>query len=94
MVAVAQEASSAGNAVPEQVADAFNAVFGVHPGAYAVHAKGVVLEGTFMPSASAAAVSKAAHIQKRKASVFTTIRFSTSTGRLPAIPDTDPGESL
>lgn len=78
--------------VPEQLVDAFNAVFGVHPGARATHAKGVVLEGNFTPSGSATSVSKASHLQKTKRPVPVTIRFSDSTG-LPAIPDADPGAS-
>jgi catalase len=89
---VAQDAPVNQKSMPEQVVDSFNAVFGVHPGARAVHAKGVVLEGTFTPSPSATAVSKAAHLYKTKTPVPTTIRFSASTG-LPAIPDTDPGAS-
>ncbi|HEX4968924.1 MAG TPA: hypothetical protein VFV44_10405, partial [Nitrospiraceae bacterium] len=63
---VAQEAPVSQKSVPEQIVDAFNAVFGVHPGARATHAKGVVLEGTFSPTAKAADVSKASHLQKRK----------------------------
>src|SRR5688572_7219985 len=89
---VAQEAPVSQKSVPEQVVDAFNGVFGVHPGARATHAKGVVLEGTFTPSALATSVSKAAHLQKKKTPVPATIRFSASTG-LPTIPDTDPGTS-
>ena len=89
---VAQEAPASQKSVPEQIVDAFNGVFGVHPGARAVHAKGVVLEGVFMPSASAASVSKAPHLQKHKKPVPVTVRFSDSTG-LPNIPDTDPGAS-
>ncbi|SRR5712691_605879 len=91
-VGVAQDAPASQKSVPEQVVDAFNGVFGVHPGARATHAKGVVLKGTFTPSASATSVSKAAHLQKKKTPVPATIRFSNSTG-LPAIPDTDPGAS-
>ena len=91
-VGVAQDAPANQKSVPEQIVDAFNAVFGVHPGARATHAKGVVLEGKFTPSASATSVSTAAHLQKKKISVPATIRFSASTG-LPAIPDTDPGAS-
>jgi catalase len=87
-----QDVPAGQKSVPEQVVDAFNAVFGVHPGARAAHAKGVVMEGTFAPSASATSVSKAAHLQKKKTAVPVTIRFSDSTG-LPAIPDTDPGAS-
>ena len=88
----AQDSPAGQKSVPEEVVDSFNAVFGVHPGARATHAKGVVLEGTFTPSASATSVSKAAHLQKKKTSVPVTIRYSDSTG-LPAIPDTDPGAS-
>src|SRR5205823_1813791 len=89
---VAQETPASQKSVPEQAVDAFNGVFGVHPGARAVHAKGVVLEGTFTPSASATSVSKAEHFQKKKTSIPTMIRFSDSTG-IPTIPDTDPGAS-
>lgn len=89
---VAQDEQVSQKSVPEQTVDAFNSVFGVHPGARATHAKGIVLEGSFSPTVSATTVSKAPHLQKKKAAVPTTIRFSASTG-LPAIPDTDPGAS-
>src|SRR5207249_9015306 len=85
--AVAQEAPPSQKSLPEQIVDAFNGVFGVHPGARANHAKGVILEGTFTPSASAASVSKAAHLQKQKTPVPVTIRFSDGSG-LPTVPDT------
>lgn len=86
--AVAQETPATQKSVPEQLVDAFNAVFGVHPEARANHAKGVVLEGTFAPSASAASISKAAHFQKQKAPIPVTVRFSDGSG-LPTVPDTD-----
>lgn len=89
---VAEDASVSQKSVPEQIVDAFNGVFGVHPGSRATHAKGVVLEATFSPTGKATDVSKASHLQKRKTPVPATIRFSASTG-LPAIPDTDPGAS-
>src|SRR3989475_3979913 len=85
--AVAQEAPRSQKSVPEQLVDAFNAVFGVHPGARANHAKGVIVEGTFTPSASAASVSKAAHLQKQKSPIPVTVRFSAGSG-LPTVPDT------
>src|SRR5437879_9959947 len=87
-VAVAQEAPANQKSIPEQIVDAFNGVFGVHPGARSNHAKGVVVEGTFTPAASAASVSKAAHLQKTEVPV--TVRFSNSTG-IPTIPDNDAG---
>jgi catalase len=85
---VAEEAPASQKSLAEQLVDAFNAVFGLHPGVRANHAKGVVLEGTFTPNASAASVSKAAHLQKRKAPVPVTVRFSDGSG-LPTVPDTD-----
>ena len=40
---VAQDAPVSQKSLLEQRVDAFNGVFGVHPGARAIHAKGVVL---------------------------------------------------
>ena len=88
--AVAQEAPGGEKSQSEQTVDALNGVFGVHPGARAAHAKGIVLEGTFTPSASAAAMSKAAHLQKKKAAIPVTVRFSDGPG-VPTIPDTEAG---
>src|SRR6266852_3028663 len=85
---VAQDAPVSQKSVPEQIVDAFNGVFGVHPRARANHAKGVILEGTFTPSASAVSVSKAAHLQKQKSPVPVTVRFSDGSG-LPTVPDTE-----
>jgi catalase len=89
-IAVAQEAPASEKSQSEQTVDALNGVFGVHPGARAAHAKGIVLQGTFTPSASAAPVSKAAHLQKKKAAIPVTVRFSDGPG-VPTIPDTEPG---
>src|SRR2546430_7769718 len=86
--AVAQESPASQKSVPEQVVDAFTAVNGVHPGARVNHAKGVVLEGTFTPSASAASVSKAAHLQKQKHPIPVTVRLSAGSG-IPTVSDTD-----
>ncbi|NIF72140.1 catalase family peroxidase [Burkholderia sp. Ap-962] len=69
---------------PTQLVDALNGVFGKHAGARAVHAKGIVLEGTFTPAAGAHAISKAPHLQK--ASVPVVVRFSNFAG-IPDIPD-------
>src|SRR5437773_6287789 len=85
--AIAQEAPANQKSLPEQTVDAFNGVFGVHPKARSNHAKGVLLEGTFTPSASAASVSKAAHLQKQKTPIPLTVRFSAGSG-LPTVPDT------
>ncbi|SDO49373.1 catalase [Methylobacterium phyllostachyos] len=77
--ALAQEASTA-----EQTVDAMNTLFGKHPGARANHAKGMVAEGSFTPSAEAAQISKASLFQGPAVPV--TIRFSDATG-VPTIPD-------
>ncbi len=71
---------------PVQLVDALNGVFGKHPDARAVHAKGIVLEGTFTPSASAPAVSKAPHFQT---TVPVVVRFSNFAG-IPDISDDHP----
>ncbi|MBA5866212.1 MAG: catalase [Nitrospira sp. CR1.3] len=85
---VAQEAPANQKSLAEQLVDAFNAVFGAHPGMRANHPKGVVLEGTFTPSSSAASVSKAAHLKKQKKPIPVTVRFSAGSG-LPTVPDTN-----
>ncbi|MCC6967617.1 MAG: catalase family peroxidase [Nitrospira sp.] len=83
----AQDGPTSQTSLAEQLVDAFNGVFGVHPGMRANHPKGVVLEGTFAPSASAASVSTAAHLQKRKTPIPITVRFSAGSGQ-PSVPDT------
>ena len=84
----AQEASGSQKSQAEQLVDAFNKVFGAHPGIRANHSKGVVLDGAFKPSAAAASLSKAAHLQKRKTPIPVTVRFSAGSG-VPTVPDTD-----
>jgi len=91
-LSVAQKAPPSQKSLPEQIVDAFQGLFGVHPGARSNHAKGVIVEGTFTPTASAASMSKAAHLQKQKTPIPVTVRFSDATG-IPAIPDNDAGAS-
>jgi catalase len=81
------QAQPAEQPTPDQMVDALNAVFGKHPGDRPVHAKGVVFEGTFTPSAQVASLSKAAHLQKTPSQI--TVRFSDFAG-VPTIPDADP----
>ncbi len=85
---VAEVAPANQKSLAEQLVDAFNGVFGVHPGMRANHPKGVVLEGTLSPAATAASVSKAAHLQKKKAPIPVTVRFSAGSGQ-PNVPDTN-----
>jgi catalase len=70
---------------PQQMVDALHAVFGKHPNARAVHAKGIILEGNFTPSAEAKTITKAKHLQSGTIPVI--VRFSDFTG-IPDIPDT------
>lgn len=65
----------------------FHKMFGPHPGFRPAHAKGLMLRGTFTPSASAASLTSAPHIRHQSTPV--TVRFSNSTG-LPDIPDGAP----
>jgi catalase len=82
--------SDSNQTTPAQLIDAINAVFGKQTDNRAVHAKGVVLEGKFTPSADAATLSKAPHLQGTAVPI--TVRFSDFAG-VPAIPDTDPNAS-
>lgn len=84
----AQQEPAREKSMAEQLVDAFNRVFGSHPGLRANHPKGVVLEGAFTPSASAALLSKAAHLQRHKKPIPVTVRFSAGSG-LPTVSDTD-----
>ena len=68
----------------EQLVNAFNKVFGVHPGFRANHAKGIVAEGRFNASPEAAGLSRAALFSG--AAIPVTVRFSDSTG-VPDLPD-------
>lgn len=68
---------------PEQLVDALHTTFGNNH-SRAVHAKGIILEGTFTPNREAAFISKAFHFQKQKSKVV--LRFSDFTG-IPDIPD-------
>jgi catalase len=62
----------------------FDQIFGLHPGYRAAHAKGLLLTGTFKPSAEAKSLTKAPHALR--ASTPVTVRFSNSTG-IPDLPD-------
>lgn len=59
---------------------------GPHKGYRANHAKGIVVQGEFVPAASAASISKAMHLQAKASPAI--VRFSDATG-LPTIPDAD-----
>ena len=71
----------------EEIVDAINAINGSHPGFRAVHAKGIVCEGTFTATPEAAKLSRAAHLQGEP--VTTTVRFSNASGN-PKTSDANP----
>ncbi|OOF90588.1 hypothetical protein ASPCADRAFT_510755 [Aspergillus carbonarius ITEM 5010] len=52
-----------------------------------VHAKGILLKGTFEPTSEAAVLSAAPHFHRSSTPILA--RFSSSTG-IPNLPDTDP----
>ncbi len=69
---------------PQQMVDALYSAFGDHH-SRAVHAKGIMAEGTFKPSAEAADLSKASIFAHGMLPIL--VRFSDFTG-IPEIPDT------
>jgi catalase len=71
----------------QDLLQAFDTIFGLHPGYRPAHAKGVMVTGTFRPAPDATLLTRAPHIQR--ASTPVTVRFSDSTG-LPTIADNDP----
>jgi catalase len=69
-----------------QIVDAFNKIYGSHPGFRANHAKGIVVEGHFKASPEAAKLSRAALFNG--STIPVTVRFSDGGG-LPTAPDAD-----
>jgi catalase len=76
-----------GKSLPQQIADVIVQLNGgVHTGFRFMHAKGLVVTGTFAAAPSARSISKATHLAGGPVPV--TVRFSDGTG-IPKIPDTD-----
>jgi catalase len=71
----------------QQIFDTMLQVPGVKAGFRPVHAKGIVCEGTFIPTADASKISKATHFQG--ASVPITVRFSAGATS-PTVADNSP----
>jgi catalase len=70
-----------------QIVDALNKLYGVHPGFRANHAKGIVVEGSFTPSADAKALTRSPIYAG--ATLPVTLRFS-DAGGVPDMPDASP----
>ena len=62
---------------------------GVHAGFRPVHAKGLMVAGTFTPTAEAAKLTRAPHAARPTP---VTVRFSLAAG-IPTVPDNDPKEA-
>jgi catalase len=77
-------------ALAQQLLDAIDEQFGLHPGFRPVHAKGLMCSGMFTPSAEAAKLTRAPHANRP--STLVTVRYSNSSG-VPTIPDNDPRQS-
>jgi catalase len=84
--APAQQTPGAEHTTPVQMVDALNGVFGKQSHGRAIHAKGIVLEGSFLPAPSARDLSRAAHFKGGRVPI--TVRFSDFAG-IPTISDTD-----
>jgi catalase len=69
---------------PTDAVDAANAAFGRHPGHRALHAKGILLKGTFTAEPEVRTLTKAGHLQGEPVEV--TVRFSNGSGD-PQAPD-------
>jgi catalase len=67
-----------GDDLSEQLVDSINRAYGVHDGHRAAHAKGVLCHASFMPSADAAKLSRAAHFAGGP--VRAHVRFSNGSG--------------
>jgi catalase len=72
---------------PAESTAAANEVFGKHPGNRALHAKGILLKGTFKGTPEAAQLTRARHFSGEETPA--TIRFSNGSGH-PRSPDYGP----
>src|SRR4051812_35787395 len=81
------EDASGGGSLAQRIFEVMAQVPGTKPGFRLAHAKGIVCDGTFAPSKSAAAISKAAHFQREPVPV--TVRLSGGAVD-PALPDYSP----
>jgi catalase len=79
--------SAPNNALIQQLLDALDALFGLHPGFRPAHAKGAMCSGTFTPAPEAVRLTRAPHVARPSTPVI--VRFSDSTG-LPTVADNDP----
>ena len=74
----------------QDLLQALDSIFGLHPGHRPAHAKGILFSGMFRPSPQGASLTRAPHLQRETTPV--TVRFSNSGG-IPSLADNDPNAS-
>lgn len=90
MSATSQGIPPALEKISQETIQALDNLFGLHAGFRPVHAKGLMLSGSFVPSKEASALTRAPHAQAASTKVI--VRFS-NFGGVPTIPDNDPHAS-
>ena len=87
--APAESTSTSPKSLPQQIADVVVQLNGgIHTGFRFMHAKGIVVSGTFTPTTQAKSLSRAAHFSGPPVPVA--VRFSNASG-IPTNRDNDPG---
>jgi len=81
-----QTKSAQPDPLSREALQAFDDLFGLHPGFRPVHAKGILLSGTFTPAAGVGALTNAPHVSRP--SIRVEVRFSDFAG-VPSVPDYD-----
>ena len=84
----AETISAPSDTLIRELLEAFDHLFGQHPGFRPVHAKGVMCSGAFTPAAAAIALTRAPHAARPSTPVI--VRFSDFAG-VPTVADNDPG---
>src|SRR5262249_11290731 len=87
MASMSDRTSPPSDALIKDLLQAFDNLFGLHPGFRAVHAKGLMCSGTFTPSDAAKKLTRAPHVARPSTPVI--VRLSDFAG-VPTIPDNDP----
>jgi len=87
MALTSKSTSAAGELLNQELLQALDNLFGLHPGYRPVHAKGVFCSGTFTPSPEAASLTRAPHVQRDSTRVV--VRFSNFAG-IPTVADNNP----
>ncbi|KAJ4985906.1 catalase related subgroup [Stagonosporopsis vannaccii] len=82
------EGACSKDTLPKELVDEMQRLFGKHTGYRTTHAKGLLVEGSFIPSEQARELSTASHFHRDCTPIIA--RFSVGGG-IPHIPDVDDG---